>query len=349
MMGVREEYYTRKSRFIIILFLLFIILAFTLALSLTTGSTGFSFTNPLSLMFKVVKGGHLTPDERVQLYIRIPRTLTALAVGALLAVSGVLIQSITRNPLAEPFLLGLSSGALVFVCLSVLVTPVILCYRYLLALTAFTGAMIALVLTFIISEIAGATVTSLILAGIAVTSLFSGLSHILTFLVQMKLNRPFMILLLGSFSTSMLSDIPLLYTVLFLGFTMAMLMAKRLNAIMFGDEHSLQLGYNPTTTRRLSVILVSFMTGTTVAIAGIIGFIGLVIPHISRLIIGSDNRFVIVYSALIGAIVLCLTDVAVRVLSLLYGVGELPVGAITSMFGAPFFIYLVVSRLRGRV
>ena len=348
MSKVIEEYTLRKARFFTILSLLIITLFLTLTLSIAIGSTGLNFSNPLNFVVKVIKNEPLSPDEEIQLHIRLPRTLSAIAVGALLAISGVLIQVITRNPLAEPFLLGLSSGALVFVSLSVLVMQVIICYKHLMALSAFAGAMIALIITFTISEIAGATVTSLILAGIAVTSLFSGASHILTFLAQVRLKRPFIILLLGTFSTALISDIPLLYTVLAIGFSLSIAMAKRLNAIMYGDEHSLQLGYNPITTRRAAALLASLMTGVSVSIAGIIGFIGLVIPHIARLIIGSDNRLVLVYSALIGAIILCLTDIMVRVLSL-YGLGELPVGAITSMFGAPFFIYLIIKRLRGRV
>ncbi len=348
MNDVMREYTIRKSKFIATVIVLNIILFLVIFLSLALGSTGLSLTNPIGILTKIVNDIPLTPEEEIQVSIRLPRTLSAIAVGALLGISGVLIQTITRNPLAEPFLLGLSSGALVTVSLSVLLVPFLIYYKYLLALSAFSGAMIAFTITFIISEAVGATVTSLILAGIAVTSLFSGVSHILTFLVQVKLNRPFLLLLLGTFSTSMMSDIPLLAASLIVGFTLALIMAKRLNAIMYGDEHSLQLGYNPIFTRRAAALLASFMTGVSVSIAGIIGFIGLVVPHMARLIIGSDNRFVLVCAALIGAIILCLTDMVVRVFSL-YGFGELPVGAITSMFGAPFFIYLIIKRLKGRV
>ena len=343
MYNLKHYFKSKKKKFFITLSLLIISLVFTLIISLSVGSLSIS----IDKVFLALTGS--LQDKRLShiiLDIRLSRTLASIFIGASLAVSGVLIQSVTRNALAEPFLLGLSSGALAFMALAVLIIPSAILSIHYMSTIAFIGALAAFALTLMLSEAVGGSATSLILAGIAVTSGFSGISSLLAFIVQAKLNRPFLILLLGSLAQILKAQVIMLASVFTVGFIASIALAKRLNAIMFGDEHSLQLGYNPRTTRLISSLLAALLTSVSVAVAGIIGFIGLVVPHIARLLIGNDNRFVIPLSALLGSIVLCLSDISVRLASEGLAIGEIPVGAVTSALGAPFFAYLLMAKVK---
>ena len=344
-MKLSELYQFRLRRFFASIILGVVLLVIALMVSLSIGSTSYGLIDVLHA-FAWKLGLESKPDNVLIIELRLTRSLVALLTGACLGIAGVLVQSITRNPLAEPFLLGLSSTALTTVALTVLLAPSILAIRYTTVLVAFMGAFIGFTLTLLLSELAGGSPLALILAGIAVSSIFSGFSHVLAFLVQSELRMPFLILLLGTFSSSLKPDITLLSIVLGIGFTISMIMAKPLNALLYGDDYASQLGYNPRTIRRISSLLASFLTGATVAIVGIIGFIGLVVPHLARMLIGGDNRQVVPLSAIIGGSLLVLADVAVRIISA-YGVGELPVSAITSIIGAPFFAYLLIRKMRG--
>jgi len=339
-----EQYYElRKKKFFTITLLLTILLTVTLLLSLSVGSVNIGIDKAFLVLTGYVQNKTLS---YIVLNIRLPRTLASILIGASLAISGVLIQNVTRNALAEPFLLGLSSGALAFIALAILLIPSIIFSIHYVSIVAFIGAILAFTLTLMLSEAVGGSATSLILAGIAVTSGFSGISSFLAFIVQAKLNRPFLILLLGSLAQILDEHVIVLGFTFTLGFIVSLALAKRLNAVMFGDEHSLQLGYNPKITRLISSLLAALLTSVSVAVAGIIGFIGLVIPHMARLLMGNDNRFVIPLSALLGSILLCLSDIFVRIASGGLAIGEIPVGAVTSAFGAPFFAYLLMAKVR---
>ncbi len=322
-----------------------LLLAMSMIISLSIGSTSYSIVDVLRVLAWKL-GVAPKPDNVLIFCLRLTRSLVALLTGACLGLAGVLVQSITRNPLAEPFLLGLSSTALTAVALATLLAPSILAIRYTLVLIAFIGAFIGFTLTLILSELAGGSPLALILAGIAVSSVFSGLSHVLAFLVQSELRMPFLILLLGTFSPSLRPDVTLLSIVFIIGLVVSIIIAKPLNALLYGDDYACQLGYNPRVLRRLSSLTASFLTGATVALVGIIGFVGLVVPHLARMLVGGDNRQVIPLSAIIGGSLLILADVAVRIISS-YGIGELPVSSITSIIGAPFFAYLLIRKMRG--
>ena len=347
MSGLRPSklYELRIRRFITSLMVALAVLAASLVLSLSVGSTSYGFVDVIRTVAWRM-GIQVQPSNPLILELRLTRGAVAVLSGACLGVAGVLVQSITRNPLAEPFLLGLSSTALTFVSITALTTPFILASRYSLAAVAFVGALVGFTLTLTLSELAGGSPLALILAGVAVSSVFLGLSQVLAFLVQSKLNMPFMILLMGTFSVSLKPDITPLAATFALGLVASMAMAKPLNALLYGDEYAAQLGYSPKLVRRFSSLVASFLTGTTVAIAGIIGFVGLVTPHLARMMVGGDNRTVIPLAAIIGGSLLVLSDTAVRLISS-QGIGELPVGAITSIIGAPFFAYLLAKRMRG--
>ncbi len=355
-MSIRQLYRVKIKRFLLYFSLFFILLFIIIILSLSIGSTEYSFLDVLKLFqhdFLKVFGIKIPAPlnyDRVSIIvysIRLPRTIVAVLAGAGLGIAGTLIQAITRNPLAEPFLLGLSSTSLTVVGAAILIVPGLLYVREYIVLVAFLGALLGFFITITLSELAGSSALTLILAGIAVSSAFGGLSHIIAFLVQVKFNMPFLILLLGSFSNVLKNDISPMAISLVIGFILSIIISKALNALLYGDEYASQLGYNPRLTRRIAASISALLTGVTVAIAGIIGFIGLVVPHIARFLVGSDHRVVIPLSACMGALLLLSSDIVARMLSYSTGIGGIPVGAITSIIGAPFFAYLLVKRMRG--
>ncbi|MET1101809.1 MAG: iron ABC transporter permease [Pyrodictiaceae archaeon] len=332
--GAREAYKVRTRRWLASLATSIALLVIVFILSIALGSSG--ICNPLELgCSKLVE-------------LRLPRSITAIAVGALLGVSGALLQAVTRNPLAEPFILGLSSGALATTSIAILLMPLILNNPSLLSLVAFGGALLAYVATSVIAEYAGGGALTLILAGVAVNAFFSGMAHFFSFLVQVLLRQPMLVLLLGTLAYTTKSDtlvvsiaalsIPLVYVIL----------AKPLNTIVYGDLYSSLLGFNPRIIRRASVAIAALYTGIAVAITGIIGFIGLMSPHVARMVLKtSDHRFIVPFSAINGALLLLLADVSSRALAVYVPIGELPAGVYTSAIGGLFLAYMVSTKLRG--
>lgn len=329
------------TRFIFLVALLLTILFTLVIVSLSVGS---SMVSIMDVFFCIIRLGCDRTTEIIINY-RFTRTVTALLVGALLAVSGMLMQSIARNPLAEPYILGLSSTALAALAIAIILNTSIIASRHLMMVIAFVGAFCGYVLTTTLSLIAGGTGLTLILSGIAVTTLFAGFSHILLYIVQSKLKSPYHLLLMGSAATALGQDVYTLSIALLLGMTAIYLsgLPKKLNAYVFGDAFAKQLGYNP---RRISVataLLISMLTGSCVAVVGIVGFVGLVAPHTTRLLLGtSDHRMTIVLAMLMGSVLTTIADIGARVLAIATAQGEFPLGSITSIIGAPFLAYLII-------
>ncbi|RLG58714.1 hypothetical protein DRN86_05335, partial [Candidatus Geothermarchaeota archaeon] len=225
-MSVHEVYRASlRSFFIALIFSLFF-LFFVGILSMSIGPSSYSFRDVITIILRNLglnPAGANSGDTAslVILNIRLPRTLISVLVGASLGLSGVLIQAVTRNPLAEPFLLGLPSGALAFVSFFMAFSPYPLYSRWLIAMIAFIGALFAFLLTLGLSESIGGGASSLILAGIAVSAGFSGIAHVLSFIVESRMKIPFAILLMGSFSTSLKSDILIMLPIFILGFVLS--------------------------------------------------------------------------------------------------------------------------------
>jgi iron complex transport system permease protein len=321
-----------------------ILIPLTLILIISSISIG-SSTIPLRDVYSCLLGiGCDGITEKVIQY-RLVRTLAALLTGCMLATSGVIIQGIARNPLAEPYILGLSSTALTAIATAILIDVNILANKYLITSIAFLGALSGYILTSTLSLIAGSSPLSLILSGIAVTALFSGISHILLYIVQDRLKTPYVYLLMGSTVNTLLNDIYYLTSVLItcLVITYILNIPKMLNAYLISDEHAKQLGYNLRVLIPTSALIASILTGTTVATVGIVGFIGLAAPHITRFILGtSDYRITIVTTMIVGSIITLIADIITRVLSISIAKGEFPLGTVTSVIGAPFLAYLII-------
>ncbi|GBC75325.1 Hemin transport system permease protein HmuU [archaeon HR06] len=269
--------------------------------------------------------------------VRLPRVIASALVGMALASAGVVYQGIFRNPMADPYVIGSSSGASLGASLAIF-----LLYNFFGVLSipffAFLGSFLAVMLVYRIARVGfRVPVTTLLLAGIALSIFLSALVSLILTLAKEEL-RAIIFWLLGGFGTvdwkSVLSILP--FT--FLGFTFILYYARELNLIITGEESAEHLGVNVELVKKRLIITSSLLTASAVSISGLIGFVGLIIPHIMRILIGPDHRILIPSSALGGAIFLILADSIARIILL---PAELPVGIITALAGGPFFIYLL--------
>ncbi|WP_110208022.1 putative F420-0 ABC transporter permease subunit [Nocardioides daejeonensis] len=273
--------------------------------------------------------------------LRLPRVLTAAAVGAGLAVSGAVMQALTRNPLADPYLLGLSSGASLGAVL-VLLTGLSVS----LTGAAFTGAMLALVGTLLLARSLGViTPSRTVLSGLAVSSFFGAITSLVIFWnTQGDSYRQILNWLLGSLAGADWDTVRVSWITLLLIGLPVVFFGRVLDAFAFGDTAAAALGVNVSRTRWLLLGGTALLTGAMVAVSGSIGFIGLVLPNAVRLVVGSRHRLLLPYSALVGAIFMIWVDTGARTL---FEPRELPVGIITVLVGAPVFV-MVLLRNRER-
>jgi len=292
------------------------------------------------------EGDWSAAQANIVMMLRLPRVLLAGMVGAGLAAVGVTMQAVVRNPMADPYILGISSGASVGAVLVLGLGWLAFAGAFAVSLGAFLGAMLALVLVYLVAH-AGATISPLrlVLAGMAASYTLSGLTSLIVLTSpDRELARQAMEWILGSLAGAGWSDLGLPAAALVAGTGMLILQARALNALMTGDETAATLGIEVTRVRRTLFLLASLLTGVMVAVSGAIGFVGLVIPHIVRMLVGTDHRRVLPVAVLGGAIFLIWVDVGAR---MAFAPVELPVGVITALLGGPFFIYMLATQ-RGR-
>jgi len=268
--------------------------------------------------------------------IRLPRILLAAAVGGSLATAGASYQALLRNPLAEPYLLGISNGAAVGTMIALVFFGANEWSRPTLA---FSGALLA---TFVVYRLArgraGATPERLILSGVIVTTFLSSVIVFITTLMDATRIRSFTFWLLGDLSGTSKTLLPLTIGIAVLGAVILSLNARSLNLLMLGERDAFDLGVEVGRVRLVVFIVASLLVGSSVAASGSVGYVGLVVPHLARLSLGSDNRISIPAAALGGAIFVMVADTLARTV---IAPRELPVGAITALIGAPLFIYLL--------
>ncbi|GHD00286.1 FecCD family ABC transporter permease [Zhihengliuella salsuginis] len=267
--------------------------------------------------------------------IRVPRTLTALAVGAALGVAGTLVQGHTRNPIAEPGLLGINHGAaLAIVATTAAAGPLSYSAQ---ALLAFTGALVASVVVFGIGSVdrRGGSPTTLVLVGAAVTSLCLGLVSATVLLSEAALET-LRFWQVGSVAGRS-GALELLWPVLLLGGLLAWLNATQLNALALGEAAATGLGVTTARARGVGLAALVLLAGAAVTIAGPVAFVGLLVPHVARWALGADYRWLVPASALIGSAIILLADTLGRIIA---RPGELPVGVVVALAGAPVFVYI---------
>lgn len=270
------------------------------------------------------------------LEIRLPRVILALLVGASLSGSGVVMQTIFRNPLVDPFLLGISSGAMLGVAMAIAVV------ESNIAILAFVGAILASLAVLAMNRVLGNSVLSLVLSGVVLSAFLSALAGAIKFFVIPQKAQAIVVWLLGSLSLSSYKDCLIAFIGLSLGFIPLFLLRWRINLLSLSDAQSLSLGINPVLLRSLCLVCVSIASALAVSVSGTIGWIGLVIPHVARLFFGANLQKLLLSSLLMGAFFLLLADVVAKTITPY----DLPVGIATSVLGAPFFLWLLF-RTRG--
>ncbi|MDQ2746404.1 MAG: iron ABC transporter permease [Acidobacteriota bacterium] len=279
----------------------------------------------------------LDENQRTILFdIRLPRILLGAAVGASLALAGAALQSLLRNPLAEPYLLGVSNGAALGTMLAfVFLTN----FEWARPLFAIAGAGLATLTVYQMAKSrTGMNVERLVLAGVIVTTFLSSILVLLTTLLDAAKLRSFTFWLLGDLSQATKNGFYATLAAAILGAIILTSQAKALNLMMIGERDAFDFGVETNRVRLIVFTTASALVGISVAASGSVGYVGLIVPHLIRLTIGSDNRLVIPFSALAGAIFVVAADTIARTA---IAPRELPVGAITALIGAPLFIYLL--------
>ncbi len=274
---------------------------------------------------------------RIILQLRLPRIFLGILVGMALSVAGAIMQGLFRNPLAGPYVLGVSSGASLGAALSVTFLPAVVGV-YTTPLAAFMGGLTAILLVYNIVKLCGRfTVGALLLAGIAVAYMFSAILSIMIWTLSKDAHTILLWIMGGLWGADWLKVGVIAPIIILLMFT-ASIFLKDLNALLLGEETAQSIGVNVKLAEKLLPVLASLITSAAVSFSGAIGFIGLMMPHIMRRLVGPDHRILIPSSALAGGIFLVWADAAARCLM------ELPVGVITALTGTPFFIYLLRRR-----
>ncbi len=326
----------RKTRLIRLLVLLIVLIGLSSYLSLFLGVTTI---RPLEAI-REWSSGDLSKETLVLTTLRLPRLVLGLILGANLAVAGALMQAVTRNPLASPQVFGVNAGASLFVVLALLLFPALGTAN--LVYFAFLGAMIGGLLVFSFASVRGMTSLKLALVGMAIHLLLTSLTKGLILFNDRITNVLYW--LSGSISDSGWLEVRLIVPWSIIGLILAFSLAKSLAIFQLGQDVAVGLGQNITRIRMLAAVAVVLLAGVTVAVAGAIGFIGLMVPHIVRRLVGEDYRYVLPVSALCGGLLLTSADVLARFIAYPY---ESPVGIVTALLGAPFFLYLAKRQTKG--
>lgn len=333
--------------FKLFIFIIPVLLLLSLTAAVSLGAAPIPFTTVWSIV-----GNKLRPDsfpvtwsmgqESIVWDVRFPRAALAAVVGAGLAVTGAVLQALTRNPLADPHLLGVSSGAAFGAILALLHTGLILGLLT-VPLFAFGGALLATAAVALVAHLTGSqSADRLVLAGVAVAFVFTGLGNLLIFLGDPRAASTVVFWMLGGLGLAQWQN--LIYPTAILAFCLLVLVsrARELNALAMGDETALTLGIPVARFRVLLFVLTALLTGVMVAFAGAIGFVGLMVPHFVRLVGGADNVRVVPLSAAMGALVLIWADIAAR---LVMAPEDMPIGVITGLVGGLAFV-LILRRSR---
>lgn len=331
--------------------ILFIALITALGFSLGLGAMHIPVKDVLLILLKAAgafTGAEVLPQYETVIHIvRLPRVVLGVLVGAGLGISGAAVQGIFRNPLAEPGLIGISAGAsLMAVAIIALEIGLLsglsnLPGYYLLAFGAFAGAGLAAMLVYQISRTDGrSNVATMLLAGIAINALAGALTGLITYLANEQQLRNITFWMLGSLGGATWETVSALLPFVLLPVVLLPFMAKALNAFALGEAQADHLGLKINVVKRNVVILSTMAVGASVAVSGIIGFVGLLVPHTVRLCIGVDNKHVLPASALLGALILTMADMIARTI---IAPVELPIGVITALLGTPLFLYILIK------
>lgn len=319
-----------------VMLVLLILLGLCSVLSLAVGSAGYSIQEILKALFSQED----SPVKTIVLNLRLPRIILAILIGSSLSAAGALLQSVMRNPLADPGTIGVSAGA------GTAATTILLIFPQLSAsvpLFAFGGTALACVLIYTMAWKGGVDPTRIILSGVAINSVLGAYNSLLQLMNSDSLEGV-LAFMNGSLSGRGWHQVQIAACYASVGLVMAFLCIKSANALQLGEEMAKSLGVKVSLNRVLLSAVAAFLAAATVSVAGMIGFVGLVVPHIARLLVGSDYKVMMPVSVVLGAVVLLAADTVGR--TVVPGM-EIPVGIVMAVCGGPFFLYLL--RKKGKV
>ena len=313
----------------------FVCILVLILVAVAVGSTQLDVSTVIEV---VLSGRSDDPVSRIVLDLRLPRALLAVMVGAGLGLVGAVLQTLTRNDLADPFLFGLSSGAAAGAVVVITVTGNILGF-WTLPVAAFAGGLISsMIVLGLFGKLAQQSPSQMVLAGLAVSFLFLSLTYFLIFAGDQRAAHSVLFWTLGGLGLANWKVLPIALMGLISIFAFAITTHRSLDALLAGDETAVTLGVNVKLYRQVAFLICAFATASFVALSGVIGFVGLMVPHLARGLVGPLHGGLLITSAVIGAVLLLLSDIAARTLM---APQELPIGALTTSIGAIFVLYLV--------
>ncbi len=341
------NYQGRVWRWRALTVLLLLVLGLTVVLCTTIGPAQVSFADVMAILLRrlplagnyIPRGNWPESFETIVLQMRLARVVLAALAGAGLAASGVILQGLLQNPMADPYILGISSGAGLGATVVMLSGPAALLLGiYTVPLAAFASAIVTAFVVYSLARVGKrARMTTMILAGIAVGSFLTALTSYFMIMNGQNVHQV-LFWLMGGFAGRGWEHVKVLLPYILTGLTLMLLYTRKLNVLLLGEESAQHLGIDVERMKQVLLGAATLTAASTVAVSGIIGFVGLIIPHAVRLIVGPDHRVLLPTTALTGAIFLVLADAAARTAA---APEEIPVGVITALCGGPFFIYLL--------
>ncbi len=325
----------KTKKWLLVLMILIIIMISTGILALCTGSAGI----PLKKIPNIMINGKGSVEHSILFGIRLPRLMLALALGGALSLAGVLLQGMFRNPLVEPYTLGISGGASLGVCLNIIFQFYVFIGVIAYPLSGFLGAVLVIVLVYSISMKRGdLKANSMLLIGVMISFVSSSVVMLLMAISDSEDLHSIIFWIMGSLDEPNMLLIKIAVAGSFLGLLISYCFCLDLNALALGEEEAIHLGVNTERTKRFLFLTASILTGLSVSVAGIIMFVGLIVPHFMRMTVGPDHRILLISSFMAGASFLTLCDVIARTI---VAPLELPVGVITGIIGGIVFIYVL--------
>ncbi|MCW4029048.1 MAG: iron ABC transporter permease [Candidatus Bathyarchaeota archaeon] len=348
---VKELYNTGKRKKLIVIFSLFVILIITALFSISLGAASPSFGSAVQVIFsKALPFLNINPgtdlEQTIIWSIRLPRIILAIIAGAGLAAAGATMQGILRNPLVSSYILGISSAAGFGAALAIVFGFSLVGFygQYLVIGNAFIFCLLAMVIVYLIARVRGMSTETVILAGVAVGFLFSALLSLVQY-ISPKQNaiQAITFWLMGGLYNANWESILVCAPIVAVAIIVMIFQSWNINIMSMGEEVAVSLGVNSKRTLAINMVLETVATAAIIAFTGIIGFVDLIAPHIARMLIGNDHRYLIPCSIVLGSLMLLCADTVGRLIIM---PAELPVGIVTSLLGVPFFIYLLIRKRR---
>ncbi|MDD9340410.1 MAG: iron ABC transporter permease [Providencia heimbachae] len=326
---------------LIVIFTLFLVLCVITLISSNAGAMHLSINT-------LWQASATDPDWQIWLNIRLPRILLAILVGLALAVSGAIMQGLFRNPLADPSLLGISSGAALcvaaFIVFSLSLPSVLQNYGHIGA--AFVGSLVVSLIIFSLNRTSNGNLARLLLAGIAINALCMSFIGVLGYVSNDQQLRTCSLWMMGTLGNVDWTSLTIAASVILPVCFICLWQGNKLNILQLGDEDAHYLGLNVERTKFILLFLSAMLVGCAVAMSGVIGFVGLVVPHLIRMTLGPDHRWLIPGSAIVGATLLLVADTLARIV---VAPAEIPVGLLTGLIGGPYFLWLILRQPAGRI